>query len=197
MITHNIETPPSQWVKRFLPLVPKTENSFLLDYACGSGRHTRIALEQGLRVVAVDVNTSAVQGLKKNLPQSMQNNLQILTLDLEETDFPTPLEEYDFSGIVVTNYLFRLHLPKLFNLLASGGILIYETFLLGNEKFGKPSNPHFLLKKDELWQYIQPNDEFSVVSFEQGYVGEPKPAMIQRICAVKQNSIGLQLHHEY
>jgi hypothetical protein len=74
--------------------------------------------------------------------------------------------------------------------------LIYETFLLGNEKFGKPSNPNFLLKKDELWQYIQPNDKFSVISFEQGYVEVPKPAMVQRICAVKQNSIGLQLQHE-
>jgi SAM-dependent methyltransferase len=197
LIIHNLETPPSSWVKRFLPLVPKTQNYFVLDYACGSGRHTRIALEQGYRVLAVDINTSGVLELKKNLPQKLQDNLQVLSLDLEESHFPKQLEEYAINALVVTNYLYRPHLTQLFSLLAKGGILIYETFALGNEKFGKPSNPNFLLKKDELWQYIQPNDEFSIVSFEQGYVETPKPAIVQRICAVKQNSIGLQLHHEY
>jgi hypothetical protein len=76
-------------------------------------------------------------------------------------------------------------------------VIIYETFAAGNEQFGKPSNPTFLLQKDELWQYMQARNDFSVVSFEQGYLERPKPAMIQRICAVKQNLIGLQLHHEY
>jgi hypothetical protein len=33
----------------------------------------------------------------------------------------------------------------------------------------------------------------SVVAFEQGRVELPKPAIVQRICAVKHNCIGLQL----
>ena len=61
-------------------------------------------------------------------------------------------------------------------------MLIYETFMLGNERFGKPSNPDFLLRPGELLETFR---DLTVKGFEEGEVGEPKPAMIQRLCAVR------------
>ena len=45
----------------------------------------------------------------------------------------------------MTNYLHRPLFPLLFDALLPGGILLYETFMEGNERFGKPSRPEFLL----------------------------------------------------
>jgi hypothetical protein len=65
--------------------------------------------------------------------------------------------------------------------LAAGGVLIYETFMLGNERFGRPSNPEFLLKPGELATTFA---ALSVVAFEQGEVAAPRAAVVQRIAAI-------------
>jgi hypothetical protein len=82
----------------------------------------------------------------------------------------------------VTNYLHRPLMATLKECLAEGGVLIYETFMLGNERFGKPSNPAFLLRPGELREAFR---DLSLQGFEEGEVAEPKPAMIQRLCAVR------------
>jgi len=82
----------------------------------------------------------------------------------------------------VTNYLHRPLFPELVGALRSGGVLICETFALGNERYGRPSNPAFLLRPDELLQSVEP---LAVVAFEQGLVSAPKEAVIQRVCAVR------------
>ncbi len=197
MITHSSMSPPSDWVQRFIHLIPRREEGRVLDLACGSGRHSLYAAQQGYQVLAVDLRTGPILELQENLPLDLKNRIEVMELDLEQPEFPTLKKDYFIDGVIVTNYLNRPHFHQVLDLLAPGGILIYETFAVGNERFGKPSNPAFLLQKDELWQYIQSRNDFSVVSFEQGYLEVPKPAMIQRICAVKQNIIGLQLQHEY
>ena len=70
--------------------------------------------------------------------------------------------------------------------LATNGVLIYETFADGNAQFGKPSNPAFLLQAGELLELAR-DHELRVVAFEDGVVEAPKPAMVQRLCAVKQD----------
>lgn len=197
MITHSSMSPPSDWVQRFIHLIPRREEGRVVDLACGSGRHSLYAAQQGYQVLAVDLRTGPILELQENLPLDLKNRIEVMELDLEQPEFPALKKDYFIDGIIVTNYLNRPHFHQVLDLLAPGGILIYETFAVGNERFGKPSNPAFLLQKDELWQYIQSRNDFSVVSFEQGYLEVPKPAMIQRICAVKQNIIGLQLQHEY
>jgi hypothetical protein len=62
--------------------------------------------------------------------------------------------------------------------------LIYETFADGNAQFGKPSNPNFLLKSGELLT-LAAHSDLKVIAYEDIYLEEPKPAMVQRICAVK------------
>ena len=104
-------------------------------------------------------------------------------LNLEEEVWP--LADSKFSGIVVTNYLYRPHLDRLPEMLEKNGVLIYETFAQGNEQFGKPSNPNFLLKPGELLELAQ-RHSLKVLAYEDIYQGEPKPAMVQRLCAVKQ-----------
>ena len=85
--------------------------------------------------------------------------------------------------VVVTNYLHRPLFSPIQAALAPGGVLIYETFMLGNERFGKPSNPAFLLRPGELKAAFS---SMEVLGCEEGEVREPKPAMVQRICAIRR-----------
>jgi len=103
-------------------------------------------------------------------------------IDLEQAQWP--LQGKQLSGIVVSNYLFRPHLDQLPGMLAEGGLLLYETFAQGNGAFGKPANPNFLLKTGELLALATRHD-LKVIAYEDIYVEEPKPALIQRLCAVK------------
>jgi SAM-dependent methyltransferase len=100
-------------------------------------------------------------------------------IDLE-TDDRWPLGD-DYDGIIVTNYLHRPLLPAIARALAPGGVLIYETFARGNERFGRPRNPDFLLRPGEL---LEAFTTLTVVAFEQGEVSVPRPAVIQRLAAV-------------
>jgi len=147
-----------------------------LDLACGSGRHAYYLAEAGFIVTAIDRDMS--QFKSSQLPL-----IATLELDLELDTWP--LKDQLFDGIVVTNYLYRPHLDQLPKMLANGGVLIYETFAQGNEAFGKPSNPNFLLKTGELLNLAQRHG-LKVVAYEDLYQDDPKPAMIQRICAVKE-----------
>jgi SAM-dependent methyltransferase len=141
----------------------------VLDLACGGGRHARLFVSLGHEVVAVDREPQSIPGAR------------FLRADLEDGS-PWPLPGERFQGIVVANYLHRPLFGLLERSLVPGGILIYETFMLGNERYGKPSNPAFLLQPGELWQAF---GGLHVIAFEQGRVREPKPAMIQRLCAVQ------------
>jgi len=67
-----------------------------------------------------------------------------------ENGRPWPLRDRRFDLVVVTNYLYRPIMQDIIGAVAPGGILLYETFAAGNERFGKPSNPDFLLRPGEL-----------------------------------------------
>ena len=102
--------------------------------------------------------------------------------DLENGD-PWPFPAGEFDAVVVCNYLHRPLFPSIAEALSPGGVLVYETFLAGNERHGKPSNPRFLLARDELLSAFA--RRLVVVAFEQGRVDRAKPALIQRLCAVR------------
>ncbi len=144
----------------------------MLDVACGGGRHAKLFLHRGISVVAVDRDPQSIPGA------------EFVQADLEGA--PWPFAGRRFAAIVVTNYLHRPLFPDLVASLADGGFLIYETFMVGNEKFGRPANPAFLLKPGELLGAFA---ALTPVAFEQGYVERPKPAMIQRLCA-RQGEVG-------
>jgi SAM-dependent methyltransferase len=183
---------PSPWVARFAPLIPQGE---VLDLACGGGRHARLLASLGHAVQAVDRDADALQ-------RATGPGITVRQMDLEgseDSPCPWPFQEGVFAGIVVTNYLHRPLFPGLLASLASGGVLIYETFALGNERFGRPSSPRFLLRPGELLDAVRAhgqdraNDkgELRVIAFEDGYIDLPKPAMVQRICVLKADA---QMH---
>ena len=147
-----------------------------MDLACGSGRHAYYLAEAGFIVTAIDRDMSQFKSSQSPL-------ISTIELDLELDTWP--LEGRLFDGIVVTNYLYRPHLDQLPKMLVNRGVLIYETFAQGNEAFGKPSNPNFLLKTGELLTLAQRHG-LKVVAYEDLYQNDPKPAMMQRICAVKE-----------
>jgi SAM-dependent methyltransferase len=164
-------TAPSPWVKRFLPLIKP--GGLVLDLAAGSGRHVRLLRDCGFTVCAVDRDTTSL------LPFAGPC-CEVRRIDLE-TDGPWQLGN-DYDGIIVTNYLHRPLLPAIAHALAPGGALIYETFARGNERLGQPHNPDFLLRPGEL---LDAFTTLTVVAFEQGEVSVPRPAVIQRLAAVR------------
>ena len=170
---HDVILNASPWVKRFSPFIPKGD--VVLDLACGSGRHSELLASSGYPVLAVDQDVSAIDSLSNPLITAKH-------LNLEEADWP--LSNFEFGGIVVTNYLYRPHLDQLPKMLVEGGVLIYETFAFGNGDFGKPSNPNFLLNPGELLAFAFRHG-LKVLAYEDIYVDQPKPAMVQRLCAVK------------
>ena len=157
---------PSPWVVRWAPLIA---HGTVLDVACGSGRHARAFLDRGLQATAVDRDAQMIPGAR------------FIQADLEDGS-PWPLAGEQFEGVVVTNYLNQKIFPEIQKSLKPGGVLIYETFMLGNERFGRPSNPEFLLRPGELLECFK---GLIVKAFEEGEVAHPKPAMIQRLCAVR------------
>ena len=126
----------------------------------------------GYRVTALDRDVSALTAIP---------GIEVIEHDLE-SGHSWPLGEAIFDGIIVTNYLWRPLMPTLPGLLAPGGALIYETFARGNERFGKPSNPAFLLKPGELLDCVR--GRLRVVAYEELEIAEPRPAKVQRIAAV-------------
>lgn len=163
---------PSSWVRRWAPLVPPGE---VLDLACGSGRHARLLAALGHPVLALDRDRAA-------LAAAGGPGIRTMEYDLEAEGAPWPFEAGRFAGIVVTNYLHRPLMPALMTSLAPGGVLVYETFAVGNEVFGKPSNPLFLLDAGELLEQARAGG-LRVIAFEDGVTDEPRPARVQRLCA--------------
>lgn len=164
---------PSPWIKRWLPLV--YERGPVLDLACGSGRHVRLLLAADHNVVAVDREVSGLADLRGN------PRLEIVQADLEDGS-PWPLPGRRFAGIVVTNYLHRPLFPDLIGALMPGGALLYETFAIGNEKYGKPSNPDFLLRDGELLEIAR--GRLRVIAYEAVEEEAPRK-VVQRIAAIR------------
>lgn len=171
MIAAPAPPPPSPWVKRCAALIPP--GGAVLDIACGTGRHTALLARAGHAVTAVDRDTSRLVA---------PAGTDVMEADLEG-DNPWPLAGHLFDGIVVTNYLHRPLFPVLIDGLKPGGVLIYETFAIGNEHLGRPRNPDFLLQDGELLQAVA--GKLTVVAYEAGRIDVPAPAIIQRIAAVK------------
>jgi len=170
--THDHATmTPSPWISRFLPGVPKSGD--VIDIACGRGRHLRYALEQGYSVVGLDRDISHLSDLEDN------PKVELIEADLEDGR-PFPLGGRKFAGVIVVNYLYRPRLADMIGAVARDGLLIYQTFARGHERFGKPSNPDYLLRPNELIEAVAP--KLVVVAYDYGVL--PKgPNFVQRIAA--------------
>jgi len=170
--SHRLDT-PSAWVVRWAATVPA--GCAVLDVACGGGRHARYFAARGHPVEAVDRDATALVAL------AGVNSITPRCADIESGFWP--YAGRTFGAVVITNYLHRPLFPQLLEALAPGGVLIYETFAAGNERYGRPSNPGFLLRPGELLDVVR--GQLRVIAYEDLYVDTPKPAMVQRICAIR------------
>lgn len=166
---HGTES-PSAWVARWAHLVP--EAGGILDVACGAGRHMRFFRDLGHPATGVDRSPEAVSAARAFG--------EVLEADIENG--PWPFDGRAFSGVVVTNYLWRARMPEIVASVAPGGVLIYETFAAGNETVGKPSRPDFLLGPGEL---LEACAALRVVAYEDGFLAQPE-RFVQRIAAVRE-----------
>jgi len=180
--------PPSDWVRRFAPLIPA--GGAVLDLACGNGRHLPLLLAQGLHVTGVDRDLAALAAARTRAGPDAA--LELVGADLEHGPWPLPGRR--FAGIVVTNYLWRPLWPVLLAALDDGGVLLHETFAHGHQGIGRPSRPDFLLQPGELLRVAQGADPtLRVVAFEDGF--EPArdgrgARFVQRIAAVREAGPG-------
>jgi hypothetical protein len=154
-----------QWAGLVPPGAP------VLDLATGAGRNALFFAGRRHLVTAVDCDLT-------RLPEAA--NIERLQADLEDGS-AWPLAGRRFGVAVVTRYLYRPLMPQLLDSIASGGMLLYETFMEGNERFGRPSRPEHLLKDGELLELVR--GRFSVIAYEARLVSEPRMAMVQRIAA--------------
>ncbi|MFL9964166.1 class I SAM-dependent methyltransferase [Paraburkholderia sediminicola] len=164
---------PSRWVRDWEHLV--AAGGAVLDVASGAGRHARFFAALGHPVTAIDRDAAALATLRD------EPLVTPLAADLEGGAWPLSAEA-KFAAVVVTNYLHRPLFPRLLRSLAPGGVLVYETFAQGNESVGKPSNPAFLLAPGELLDRVR--GQLRVVAFQDGFLAQPRPAYVQRICAI-------------
>lgn len=164
---------PSPWIQRWSHLVPA--GSAVLDVACGRGRHMRWFRERGHAVTGVDRSPEAIAAAAQ-LGEALQADIE---------NGPWPLDGRQFGAVVVTNYLWRPLLPTIVQAVAPGGVLLYETFAVGNETVGKPSRPDFLLQPGEL---LRACAALRIVAYEDGFL--PAPArFVQRIVAVREQPL--------
>ena len=165
---------PSPWITRHAELI--ATGARVLDLACGGGRHTRYLRGRGLKVTAIDIDTSGLADLAGD------PLVEIVETDLEQPG-TAPLAGRRFDAVLVTDYLFRPLLAPLVDCLEPGGILLYETFARGNERFGRPRNPDFLLQRGELLALAE--GRLTVIAYEHRAMPRPAPKIVQRLCARK------------
>ncbi|MBU1209819.1 MAG: class I SAM-dependent methyltransferase [Alphaproteobacteria bacterium] len=177
-------SPPSPWVIRFLAAV--RPGGRILDVACGSGRHTLAAASLGFAVTGIDRDISMAR-------QQAEACGGLPAVDLVEADLesgaPWPFAPASFDAVVVANYLWRPILPDIVATLATSGVLIYETFAIGNERFGRPSNPDFLLRPGELLEAVA--GRLVPIAYEHLRLQGPD-RIVQRLCALGPDHEGLR-----
>jgi SAM-dependent methyltransferase len=174
MNSHLIEA-PSAWVRRWSHLV--RAGGSVLDIACGHGRHMKWFAQHGHPVTGVDRSPEAIA--------AVADLGEALVADIENGPWPLMRDGAirQFDAVVVTNYLWRELFPVIRHSLAPGGVLIYETFAIGNETVGKPARPEFLLQTGELLKAFA---DMRIVAYEDGFMSEP-PRFVQRIVAVRHS----------
>ena len=164
---------PMPWLVRWAELLPKRGR--VLDLACGGGRHTAFLAGRGHPVDAVDREPGLADSVRA-MP-----GVNEFRYDLENQPWPFAPEIY--QGVVVTNYLHRPLFPHLVDALATGGVLIYATFSMGQEVLGRPRNPLHLLMPGELLEAVR--GRMRVVAYEDVLEAGKPPARVQRLCAIK------------
>ncbi len=164
---------PSDWIKE--NLTKNVNGLTLLDIACGNGRHSIYASSIGYKVISLDISKEKISAL------ASKKSIFPVQIDIEEKN-TWPFTDKTFDAIIVTNYLYRPIFQNIINSIKLNGILLYETFSIENSKLGKPSNPNYLLKPQELL-CLAKKQGMEIINYEEIIVEYPIKKALQRIYA--------------
>ena len=178
MLKLKINKQPTIWLIKQIKLLAPRRKIEILDFASGNGRNSIHLAEKNRNITAIDKDSV------KLVKYDHFEHINTICFDLE-TDQNWPLKEKYYDIILVVNYLYRPKIKKILNLLKDGGYLFYETFSVGNERYGSPKNPDFLLKDKELINLFNKKNE--ILSYFNGKVIEEKMSIKQR-CIIKKTS---------
>lgn len=158
----------SNWVKYCLEALP-CKNGYVLDLACGKGRHSMFLSSLGYNVLSVDIDEHKLNCFNGKL-------IKKKVIDVENIN-NWPLEKQKFNIIIVTNFLNRTIFPLIISSIREGGYLIYETFSEGHQKIGRPNNPKYILKPREL---IQLSAKMHLITYENIYINNSSHHLFQQ-----------------
>ncbi len=178
MLKSKINKQPTTWILEQIKLLAPKRKIQILDFASGNGRNSIQLAGKNRNITAIDKDSM------KLIQYDHLKHINTICFDLE-TNQNWPLKEIYYDIIIVVNYLYRPKIKNLMNLLKNGGYLFYETFSVGNEIYGTPKNPNFLLKDKELINIFSKENE--ILSYFNGKVIEKKVSIKQR-CVIKKTS---------
>ena len=178
MYKANLKIKPTNWIIEQIELISDNKKLQILDFASGNGRNSIHLASKNRIITAID---------KDNLKLKKYENydyINTICFDLE-TNKKWPLKNDYYDLIIVVNYLYRPKIKKLINLLKNGGYLFYETFSIGNQKYGSPKKPDYLLKDKELLNLF--GKENKILSYFNGKVVDKKISIKQK-CVIKKKT---------
>lgn len=159
---HNPE--PAQFLVENAELLPKGR---ALDLAMGAGQNAIYLAQIGFEVEGVDISSETVsRAIEAAKVTGVTIKVQVADL---EADYRIEKEAYEL--IICFNYLQRSLIPQIKDGLRRGGMLVYETFIDEQARFGRPKNPDHLLKRNELLDMFR---DFRCLRYREGIMPGPK-----------------------
>ena len=164
MHIHENSFEPAQFLVQNVDLLPKGR---VLDVAMGSGRNAIYLARLGFDVEGVDMLPEAVD-IALELAQKDAVTIKAQVADLEGNYY---IEKDTYVVIICFNYLQRSLVSQIKDGLRKGGIVVYETFIVDQARFGKPKNPDYLLRHNELLDMFR---DFRCLRYREGVFEGPR-----------------------
>ena len=155
---------PSTFLVDHIDLLPKGR---VLDVAMGWGRNAVYLAGRGFQVDGIDISREALDAARVSAVESGVS----VTLHLMDLENDVSLPEEAFDIIICFNYLHRPLIPQLKRALRPGGMLVYETYIVDQARFGKPKNPKHLLQYNELLEFFH---DFRCLRYREGIMEHRK-----------------------
>lgn len=158
---HEERYEPAEFLVENIDLLPAGR---ALDVAMGNGRNAIYLAARGFKVEGVEKSPDAVADA---LERARRAGVSITAhvVDLEKN---YAIENGAFDVIICFNYLQRSLVSQIKDGLRAGGMVVYETFIIDQRQFGRPTNPDFLLEHNELLEMFR---DFRCLRYREGIIG--------------------------
>ncbi|MBA7669160.1 hypothetical protein ES703_77288 [subsurface metagenome] len=171
--SHDSASRPAQFLQKNIGLLPKGR---ALDVAMGTGQNAIYLARMGFEVEGIDASPEAVH----NALEAAQRAGVTLKAEIADLERNYLIKEGTYDVIICFRYLQRSLIPQIKDGLRKGGMVVYETFTVDQVQFGRPKNPDYLLKPNELLDMFR---DFRCLFYQEGIVDNRKA--VARIIAEK------------